>query len=132
MGSVFKGFTDMGFFLHKILANKLSFQAANVFATLMQNWPVWHTQGFTLYGMVPKAHAFAHIYHGLEISTGPATCNPALYDCSMDEDFVGQVARQSRRVSYRHTVQNTLLAYKVKARLVIQRFKKKTSDVSIP
>lgn len=84
-----------------------------------------HSQGFTLYGMVPKAHAFAHIYHALEISTGPATCNPALYDCSMDEDFVGQVARQSRRVSYRHTVQNTLLAYKVKARLVIQRFKKK-------
>ena len=84
-----------------------------------------HSEGLTLYSMVPKAHAFAHIYHGLESSTGSATCNPALYDCSMSEDFVGQVARQSRRVSYRHTVQNTLLAYKVKARLVIQRFKKK-------
>ena len=83
-----------------------------------------HMDNATLFSMVPKVHAFAHIYHALEISTGPVSCNPALWDCSMSEDFVGQVARQSRRVSYRNTVENTLLAYKVKARLVIQRFKK--------
>lgn len=82
------------------------------------------SQNRTLYSLVPKAHAMAHIYHDLEIALRDYTVNPAFWDCSMSEDFVGRVARQSRRVSYRHTVENTLLAYKVKSKLVIQNFKK--------
>jgi len=88
---------------------------------------VCYSEGLTLFSMVPKAHAFAHVDHSLEMSRragDPISCNPAVFDCSMSEDFVGQVARQSRRVSYRNTVDNTLLAYRVKAKLVIQRFKK--------
>ena len=83
--------------------------------------------GRTLFGMVPKAHALAHIDHYLQDARNagdPISVNPALYDCSMSEDFVGQVARQSRRVSYKKTVDNTLLAYRVRAKMVIQRFKK--------
>lgn len=85
------------------------------------------SQGRTFYAMVPKAHAFCHVYHALDLGMAAghhALCNPAVFDCSMAEDFVGKIARQSRRVSYRHVVENTLLAYRVKAKLVIQRFKK--------
>lgn len=83
----------------------------------------------TLYAMVPKAHALAHIQHQLELSKHArhsVACNPALYDCSMAEDFIGKVARQSRRVSYRNIEENTILAYKIKTRLVIQRYKQDT------
>lgn len=79
----------------------------------------------TLFGMVPKAHAFAHVYHDLHLSRDQEyTLNPAVWDCSMSEDFVGRVARQSRRISYKQVVENTVLAYKVRANLTIQRFKK--------
>lgn len=80
----------------------------------------------TLYAMVPKAHALAHVYHSLELSKRArhsVACNPALHDCSMAEDFIGKVARQSRRVSFRNVEENTILAYKIKTRLVIQRYK---------
>lgn len=39
----------------------------------------------------------------------------------MNEDFGGRVARQSRRVSHRNVVENTLRAYKVKAKLELMR-----------
>lgn len=82
-------------------------------------------RNFTLFGMVPKAHALGHIYHDLERTRQNAcSINPALWDTSSSEDFVGRVARQSRRIGYRNIVSNTLLAYKVKCKFVIQRFKK--------
>ena len=43
----------------------------------------------------------------------------------MSEDFVGRVARQSRRVGHRHVVENTLHAYKVKGKLELDRLKRK-------
>lgn len=77
-----------------------------------------------LYAMVPKIHSMHHFPVELETSGEHLACNPALFDCSMSEDFIGRVARQSRRVSYVNIVHNTILAYKVKARFVIKRFKK--------
>lgn len=72
-------------------------------------------KGRTLYGMVPKAHAFHHIERDLEEAKHRSySINPATFDCSMSEDFVGHVARQSRRISYKNVVENTLLAYKIR------------------
>ena len=83
-------------------------------------------RGLTLFSMVPKVHGTAHIYHRLQIcSKDRFRCNPALWDCSMSEDFVGRVARQSRRVGHRHVVENTLHAYKVKGKLELDRLKRK-------
>lgn len=83
---------------------------------------------FTLYGLVPKAHAMAHLYFDLERSRQNAlSLNPGLWDTSASEDFVGKVSRQSRRISYRAIVSNTLLAYRIKARFVIQSYKKAKS-----
>ena len=79
--------------------------------------------------MVPKIHAMDHIRVCLEQSSqNQYTLNPAIADCSMPEDFIGRVSRQSRRISYVQIVENTLLAYKVKARFVLQRFKKRKRD----
>ena len=82
-------------------------------------------QRVTLFGLVPKAHAMGHLYHDFErVWQNAYSLNPGVWDCSASEDFVGRVSRQSRRISYRHVVTNTLLAYKVKCKFVIQRFKK--------
>jgi len=85
-------------------------------------------QGRTLFAMVPKAHAWDHVGHSLALSKAAGhvmTVNPALWDCSMAEDFVGAVARQSRRISHKNVCENTLLMYRIKARMVIKNFKKK-------
>ena len=79
----------------------------------------------TLFAQLPKGHALAHIFMFLEMSKrqGHAVClNPGVWDCSQSEDFVGKVARQSRRVSYRNVVNNTLLAYLVKTRSVLKDY----------
>lgn len=78
-----------------------------------------------LYAMVPKLHAMDHFRMDLVLShMNQYSCNPGFYDCSQSEDFIGKVSRQSRRVSNVNIVQNILLAYRVKTRFVIQRFKK--------
>ena len=83
------------------------------------------TRQLTLFGLVPKAHALGHIYHDLEVMHGERFClNPGIWDTSSSEDFVGRVSRQSRRVGYRNIVGNTLLAYKIKAKFIITRFRK--------
>lgn len=83
-------------------------------------------KGFQLYAMVPKIHAMDHIRVSLEGGwQNEYSLNPCISDCSMSEDFVGRVSRQSRRISYVNIVENTLLAYKVKANFILQRFKKK-------
>ena len=83
-------------------------------------------RGYQLYAMVPKLHAADHIAVHLEQRwRDHYSCNPALYDCSMSEDFIRRVSRQSRRVSYVQVVENTLHAYKVKAKFIIKHFKEK-------
>lgn len=80
---------------------------------------------YTLYSMVPKAHALDHIADFIQRSNGNEyVLNPCTFDCSMAEDYIGRLARQSRRVSAKNCVSNTLLAYKVKARMQILRHKR--------
>ena len=80
----------------------------------------------TLFAMVPKIHALDHWRYDLQRGSQRRFCvNPALWDCSASEDFIGQVSRQSRRSSSRSLIENTLLAYKVRACLTIRLFKKK-------
>lgn len=77
-----------------------------------------------LYAMVPKLHAMDHFAVQLKSSCEPYVCNPAVWDCSMSEDFIGHVSRQSRRISHIQVVENLLLSYKVRTKLIIKRFKK--------
>ena len=82
-------------------------------------------QNMQLFAMVPKFHSFDHVKVDLEPRNGQIVyLNPATWCCSMSEDFIGRVSRQSRRVSYIKVMESTLLAYKVKARFLLGRLKK--------
>lgn len=82
-------------------------------------------QNMQLFAMVPKFHSFDHVKVDLEPCNGQIVyLNPAAWCCSMSEDFIGRVSRQSRRVSYIKVMESTLLAYKVKARFLLGRLKK--------
>lgn len=53
-----------------------------------------------LYSLVPKYHGYDHIKHNMEVVVREHLgINPGLWDCSMSEDFIGRISRQSRRVS---------------------------------
>ena len=43
----------------------------------------------------------------------------------MSEDFIGKVARQSRRVAFKNIVKAIINAYQVKAKIVIDKFQKR-------
>ncbi|CAK9083728.1 Uncharacterized protein SCF082_LOCUS39732 [Durusdinium trenchii] len=79
-----------------------------------------------LFAQVPKIHGMAHVQHRLSVCSLDEFCwNPANDDCSMSEDFVGRIARQSRRVGHKHVVSNTIHAYKVKSKMTLMRFHRK-------
>ena len=48
-----------------------------------------------------------------------------IHDNSMSEDFIGKVARQSRRVAFKNIVKTIINAYQVKAKIVIDKFQKR-------
>ena len=84
----------------------------------------------SLFGMVPKYHSMAHYLADIDDflvrnQDDALLLNPACFDCSMNEDFVGKVAKQSRRIGYRCLLDNLFLAYKVKFRFVIKRYMEK-------
>ena len=66
-----------------------------------------------------------HIRTDLDSSDGGSVVNVGLWDCSGNEDFVGQISRSSRRMSFRNLELGVLNAYLVKTKFVLKRFKKK-------
>lgn len=68
-----------------------------------------HRSNYALFGMVPKLHVFCHFrtdYDDAIEDSREWTLNCAVYDCSMSEDFIERVARQSRRMSFRNIERN--------------------------
>lgn len=85
-------------------------------------------QGYTLFGMVPKLHALMHFRNDCDQSLEDHRewkLNEANFDNSMSEDFIGRIARQSRRISFRRIERSILLSYQTKFHFVIQKFKKR-------
>ena len=83
---------------------------------------------YSLFGMVPKIHALMHFRSDCDQSLEEQRewkLNEANFDNSMSEDFIGRIARQSRRISFRRIEKSILLSYQTKAHFVIQKFKKK-------
>ena len=82
-------------------------------------------KGYSLFGMVPKLHALMHFRtefkEGLQ-EKRKYKLNPACFDNSMSEDFIGRISRQSRRIPARKMEWTILRSYKVKAKFVIQKF----------
>ena len=90
-------------------------------------------RGYSLYGMVPKLHALAHMRLQLEEALRENRrhiLNPAVFDCSTSEDFIGRVARQSRRISKKVGFERMILhAYLLKTRFVISRYRKENKSM---
>ena len=79
-----------------------------------------------LFGITPKFHAMCHYKHELEMSlrlNQQATINPAAFDCSMSEDFIGRIARQSRRIGFKkdHFEKHLLQHYLLKLSFVLRK-----------
>ena len=85
----------------------------------------WGKQ-YNLFAMIPKLHALMHIrldlHHAVE--SGRVALNPGSFDCSMSEDYIGRIARSSRRISYRNLERSIILAWSVKCKCMIRRFRK--------
>ena len=82
---------------------------------------------YTLVGMVPKLHALMHFRTDCDqaiLEDREFTLNAASFDCSMSEDFIGRIARQSRRISFRNVEREILLSFQTKAKFAIDRFTK--------
>ena len=85
--------------------------------------------GHVLFGFVPKLHALAHFKQDFDsfLRTSRSKClNPGIYDCSMNEDFIGAISKQSRRVAFkRYQFERTVLtSYLVKTKMVLNKFMK--------
>ncbi|CAE7310029.1 unnamed protein product [Symbiodinium sp. CCMP2592] len=88
-----------------------------------------------LFGLTPKYHALAHFKHDLEKALQgnlAATLNPATWDCSMSEDFIGRVSRQSRRIGYKRNLfeKHVLQHYLLKFGFVLGRWKQEIPQPS--
>lgn len=86
---------------------------------LQKNW--------SLFGMVPKIHAWVHFRTDMDDCMSDSrdqTLNPATFDCSMAEDFVGKISKHSRRIPFRHIERQLLQSYLVKTKTAINRFLK--------
>ena len=82
-------------------------------------------RGVSLFGMIPKFHALDHFRADFDDSLAAGlerTLNPACFDNSCSEDFIGKIAKQSRRISYKNIERALLLAYCVKAKFVHDKF----------
>ena len=82
----------------------------------------------TLFGLTPKLHALCHFRQDLDCSLAAGhdkILNPGVWDCSQNEDYIGKVSRQSRRVAYkRKTFEAQILKiYLLKTRFVITKFR---------
>ena len=69
-----------------------------------------------LFCMRPKFHYWAHTIFEMKRSyedSHPQTLSPAIFNCEMNEDFIGKVSRISRHVSPRLTILRTLQRYGV-------------------
>ena len=77
-----------------------------------------------LFSLRPKCHYFHHSLQELErqITAGHASVlSPAVFNCENDEDFIGRIARLSRRVSPRLTSQRVIDRYLVGVKLLFKR-----------
>ena len=86
------------------------------------------TQGLVLFSMVPKIHAMLHFIADLQECLDKKigyTLNISTFDCSMNEDFVGRIARQSRRISTKNAEDALIRVYLCKLKACIRKHKAK-------
>eukprot|EP00438_Fugacium_kawagutii_P026958 Skav236615 [mRNA] locus=scaffold1476:167064:167618:+ [translate_table: standard] len=74
-----------------------------------------YAQGWVRFKFQPKFHMISELRHALtmDVERNRASISPWAYSCQMDEDFVGRIATQSRRVSSRTLHLKVCQRYKI-------------------
>ena len=74
-------------------------------------------KGMTCFPLRPKAHAFHHFSVDIKKQLDDVRCkhvlNPLIFNCEMNEDFVGRICRLARKVSPRLTSRRVIDRYLV-------------------
>ena len=89
--------------------------------------------GKRYFGMRPKFHLLAETVFELKscVTLGHTwILSPVIYNCEVNEDFIGRVSRISRHVSSRTVVLRTLQRYGVALRARLRRLKPRSSKIS--
>ena len=89
--------------------------------------------GKRFFGMRPKFHLLAETVFELKscVTLGHTwILSPVIYNCEVNEDFIGRVSRISRHVSSRTVVLRTLQRYGVAFRARLRRLKPRSSKIS--
>lgn len=83
-----------------------------------------HTKGISSFPMLPKLHALDEVRHAMHFQASHAGCcvNPAVYSCSICEDFIGRTAALTRCVSPMLLAQRTLQRYLVHIQTAWSRY----------
>ena len=85
--------------------------------------------GLQLRGFIqkPKLHALHHVAYQLrrQLAAGLPMMNPEAHCCDMDEDFIGRVARVSRKLNIRLLDKRVLQRQFLKLRALINKRKRK-------
>ena len=113
IGAFLRSLFGAGFFLSQPDAHKAIFAGHSFLLTYMKLAQTSLESNRTLFKLKPKAHAMSHIVFDMlaQYKRHPGSvCNPVSFSTFMCEDFVGHVARLSRRVSPR--VQGTKVIYR--------------------
>ena len=76
------------------------------------------------FGLYPKLHALDEVRHAMifQVRTAGFCLNPAIYVCSIDEDFIGRTAAVTRCVSPKLLAQRTLQRYLVHIQIAWSRW----------
>ena len=81
-----------------------------------------------LFCMRPKFHSLAHSVFELRAAVRgnhQYVLNPCIFNCEQNEDFIGRIARTSRRVSTRLTIYRTLQRYGVSFQSRLRRMRQR-------
>ena len=81
---------------------------------------IFYQHGHLRFPAYPKSHMLYHTFHSLFIGSKSLeyVLNPVIESTPMDEDFVGKVARASRRVGTRQICKAVLARYLVQCQVV--------------
>ena len=83
-----------------------------------------YEKGVSAYGLYPKLHALDEVRHLMvfQVSKTGFCLNPAIFACSIDEDFIGRTASITRCVAPKLLAQRTLQRYLVHIRMAWSRW----------
>ena len=123
-----------GMFLHRMCAAHLFETGQSFLNGYAYLADFCMNQRLCLFGVKPKCHFHKHclleLYWALQRGC-VYVLNPAVWDCSQNEDVMGRVCRIGRRVDSRVLTQRALEFYLIKAAVLLRRHERVHKDLDV-